>query len=368
MTPKWDETNPYQELLMHELKEKGINASIKKSFPIFSFVIQILRSDDIDILHLHWADPFFVVKYGKKSGRIKKYSSLFLTILKSLFFIIDVEIIKLCGIKIVWTIHDKYDHDEKHKRIQIYIYTYLCRRVDEISVTSDKSEEIVRDLFDIPASQSIFTVGHGNYIDVYTDDVDREQARSTLGIESNKFVFLYFGSIRKYKGVIDLLEAYIQINTEDSCLYIVGEVREESIQSRLETAKNKKDIILVPDYVPENRIQFFFNACDVVVLPFRDILTSGSVMLAMGFGCPLIVPEIGSITDTVPKTNFLYTPKDENLKITLERAHENSNLSSIGEQNYQCAKEMTWEKVAQKTIKMYESATNEKIELGKNAL
>ncbi|MFB6225472.1 MAG: glycosyltransferase, partial [Candidatus Paceibacteria bacterium] len=317
----------------------------------------ILREGGVDILHLHWIDPFYVVKHGYRPPLLYRILTLFPTLIKSLLFVIDVEITKLLGIRLVWTVHDKYDHDQNHKQIQILMGMYLSRRVDAITVASNNGEQIIRDLFHIPDEQNIYTIHHGNYIDVYEDNIDSEEARSRIGVNQNEFVYLYFGSIRAYKGIPELINAYLQLDSAgESHLLIVGNARhEESVQTAIETAKHACDITIIPEYISDNELQIYFNAANVVVLPFRDVLTSGSVILAMGFGCPLVVPNIGCIPDILPGENFLYPPGEKNLTEAMIDAQESGSLSAIGGKNYMKATNMTWRDAAQQTKEMYTS-------------
>ncbi len=63
--------------------------------------------------------------------------------------------------------------------------------------------------------------------------------------------------------------------------------------------------------VPDDELQLYFNACDVVALPFRQVLNSGSLLLAMSFGCPIVAQRLGSIPEvTCPEGWYGYDPAD----------------------------------------------------------
>jgi glycosyltransferase involved in cell wall biosynthesis len=295
------------------------------------------------------------VKYGHKGPPHHIAITKMLTIIKSIIFVADVELAKLTGVDIVWTIHDKYDHEENHKNIQILMGQYLVRRVDKIKVECSEAEKIVRDLYSVPSSKTIHVIPEGNYIDEYENAVTKKEARSELDIDSDDFVYLYFGSMRPYKGLPELVEAHTKSKQLDNTqLFLVGQERgEDDVQSALQKARESDNITVVTEYIPDDEIQLYFNAVDTVALPFRNILTSGSVLLSMGFGCPLVVRKLGCIPEIVPIENFLYKSQIEGLRQAMIAAYETENLDDISDQNLARAEELNWSFVAKETIRMY---------------
>ena len=98
------------------------------------------------------------------------------------------------------------------------------------------------------------------------------------------------------------------------------------------------------------------NASDVVVLPFKDILTSGSAILAMSFGKPVITPAIGCTLDILKDgRNFLYNSSN-NLFESIQRvmAENPKNLVKIGKRNFEIAQEFQWMKIAKRTYEVYQ--------------
>jgi len=355
--PKWDGANPYQRLLMDALEDEGIETTINTVFPLFTLLAHSLKDRDVDIIHIHWPDPLYLAKYGYDAPFYQRFLTKLLTVAKFLLLILDVELARLLGTKIVWTVHDKYDHDENHKHIQVIAGWYLTRRVDGVDMKCKSAERTIRELYNVPKSESINIIPHGHYIEYYENTVTKEMARTELNIDQNSFVYLYFGSMRAYKGLPELIKAYSSLTVVGkSQLFLVGTKRNvRPVRTALKKAEGVEDIITLPKYVPDNEVQLYFKAADVVVLPFRDILGSGSTLLAMSFGRPLVVRRKGCIPDIVPGANFLYDSQIKGLRQAMTDAYEAENLEEISEKNIARARAMDWSSVARETKKMYES-------------
>lgn len=102
---------------------------------------------------------------------------------------------------------------------------------------------------------------------------------------TDTLVFLFFGEVRRYKGVLDLVRSSPISRPADVVLLIAGRPGDGSIRKGLEWESGKNPgVMLELGFVSDDKFQTYMNACDVVVLPYQDILTSGAVILAMSFG------------------------------------------------------------------------------------
>lgn len=146
-----------------------------------------------------------------------------------------------------------------------------------------------------------------------TGKIGREEARRTLGISGR--VALFFGYIRPYKGVRILLEAFAKVVKEvEITLLIVGEFYEErQPYDTLIDELGIGDYIRVIDrYVPNEEVETYFEAADLVVLPYLSATQSGIVQVAYAFDKPVIVTTVGGLPDVVQdgKTGFVVPPGD----------------------------------------------------------
>jgi glycosyltransferase involved in cell wall biosynthesis len=122
--------------------------------------------------------------------------------------------------------------------------------------------------------------------------VPKEKAREWLSLPIDVPVLLFFGTIREYKGLRDLLVAIPEIRTRlgKIVLLVVGEFWEEK-QPYLEIIKRLgiDDLVIIEDrYIPNEEIAIYFSAADVLVAPYQHVTGSAVVQLAQGFGLPVV--------------------------------------------------------------------------------
>jgi glycosyltransferase involved in cell wall biosynthesis len=167
-------------------------------------------------------------------------------------------------------------------------------------------------------------------------------------------VFLFLGRIQPYKGIFDLITAFASL-PEQCRLVIAGNPADEETRKRIaEAAIRDPRIQFHPGHVSCEEVQWFFHSADLCVFPFRKILSSGSVMLAMSFGKPLIVPDLPVIRETVAEEDVWWFDPDnaDSLQGALNQAAETWS-PEMGQANLQIAKNLTWEKMARETLDAY---------------
>jgi glycosyltransferase involved in cell wall biosynthesis len=125
-------------------------------------------------------------------------------------------------------------------------------------------------------------------------------------------------------------------------------------------ARNK-NIFLELKFIEDDEIEIYMKAADVMVLPYRDIMNSGSAILGMSFGKVVIAPRLGCIPEIITgEGGILYDPKDKNglldaMKFALS---SKDKISAMGMSNYELAKKLDWEGVAQSTARIYMRCLN----------
>jgi len=138
--------------------------------------------------------------------------------------------------------------------------------------------------------------------DSFGGRVDVEELRRSLGLDG-KPVILFFGFIRKYKGLDLLLRALpaIRRRVPGIHLLVVGEFYEDEAEYRaiIEQEGIAEAITLVSRYVPNDEVASWFSLADAVVLPYRSATNSGIVQIAYNFATPAIVTDVGSLSEVV---------------------------------------------------------------------
>ncbi|MEB3209749.1 MAG: glycosyltransferase, partial [Leptolyngbyaceae bacterium] len=108
----------------------------------------------------------------------------------------------------------------------------------------------------------------------------------------------------------------------------------------------------------------YFSAADIVVLPFRSVSTSGSLLLAMSYGKPVIAPKIGGIASTLAEADdLLYDPDDDLGLLHALNAGMEINDVEMGKRVNQVCDRLSWASIAQQTSQLYIKA----LDSGKNA-
>ena len=168
-----------------------------------------------------------------------------------------------------------------------------------------------QDLLSVKKDAKYKQTVHPTYNAFKMKDMSKEEARNILGISKDEKVLLFFGFVREYKGLKHIINALPQITEQikDAKLYIVGDFDGDKDQYlQLIKEKNVEDNIRIYDgYIPDNEVEKFFAASDLVVLPYESATQSGIVQIAYGFRKPVVVTNVGGLPEVVDdeKTGYV---------------------------------------------------------------
>jgi len=337
--------NPYQRELANALKRQGVDVTLSNGIGHLPILGAIRAYGKPDVLHLHWTHGFLVA-----SSRVK-------TFIKAFRFLTELLIVKFLRIKIVWTVHNLVEHERRHPRLELLFNRILVHLYDQLIVHCLFAQEAVIQTYRLPdrLKAKVNVVPHGHYVDSYENQLSQEEARARLGLGEEKIVFLYFGQIRYYKGVFQLIDAFRKLESPQARLLIVGRPANEAIKTQVvEHAQSDSRILTFLRFVPDKEVQLYMNAADVVVLPYQDILTSGSALLAMSFGKAVIIPNIGCVAEALDsQAAFFYDPNEEEGLLKAMQQALKADLAAMGQHNIDRAKRFNWDKIAQKTVEVY---------------
>ncbi len=184
---------------------------------------------------------------------------------------------------------------------------YFIKPVDAFITMSEK---VLSDLRLFTTDKKALLVPHPLY-DNFGEKISKEMARNELGIGNEELVVLFFGFIRKYKGLDILLDAFKLIkertqipNSEFQIpkLMIAGEFYEDrkTYDDQVEALGIKDNLILHTGFIPDNEVKNYMCAADVVIQPYRNATQSGVTPLAYHFEVPMIVTNVGGLPAMVP--------------------------------------------------------------------
>lgn len=195
------------------------------------------------------------------------------------------------------------------KRIGDTAFTrYFVKPVDAFVTMSEK---VLGDLRLFTSKKALLTM-HPLY-DSFGEKIPKAEAREKLKIKNEELIILFFGFIRKYKGLDILLDAMklLQNNPQDPAdkqqttnikLLIAGEFYEDrkAYDEQIEKLGIKDNLILHTDFIPDSEVKNYLCAADVVVQPYRNATQSGVTPLAYHFEVPMIVTNVGGLPSMVP--------------------------------------------------------------------
>lgn len=190
------------------------------------------------------------------------------------------------------------------KRMGDHAFTnYFIKPVDAFITMSEK---VMADLRTFTQTKPAQLEPHPLY-DHFGSIISREEARDHLHINQNEFIFLFFGFIRKYKGLDMLLEAVSklknsQLQTKNYKLLIAGEFYEDRkpYDELIERLGIKNELILKTEFIADSEVKYYLCAADAVVQPYRNATQSGVTPLAYHFEIPMIVTNVGGLPANVP--------------------------------------------------------------------
>lgn len=169
------------------------------------------------------------------------------------------------------------------------------------------SEKVLQDLRSFEKKKPALLVEHPLY-DNFGAPIVKTEARKHLGLPENDKIILFFGFIRKYKGLDLLLEAMHLLQQDHAAattglkLLIAGEFYEDEKQylQLIEKWNLKERVILRNSFIPDNDVRYYLGAADAVVQPYRHATQSGVTPLAYHFEKPMIVTDVGGLASLVP--------------------------------------------------------------------
>ena len=301
--------NPYVELLARGVARA--DASIHPTQRPTLTWPRILLAPRWRILHLHWIELQYA--YGQISHEQAAHNLD--TLLRQLAHV------QKRGRSIVYTVHNLNHHEGRHADLNALANQWIFEHADAIHVHNHFTADQVRQRYG--REEEVFVIPHGNYIGVYPNEMNREEARARLGIPPNHFVYLCLGQMRPYKGLDALIKAFLKNNAADASLLLAGQINDKEYAAYLQQlAGEHPNIRVIPRYIPGEEIQLYCNASNLCVLPYRDATTSGAALLAFSFGKPIIAPAIGPFPELVGDNarGILFHPDEADLANALAAA------------------------------------------------
>jgi glycosyltransferase involved in cell wall biosynthesis len=352
------ESNPYQPLLYSALVDgstryrivdirapRGTRRVLLHPFSAASSLIAHAFTSRRRILHIHWMYAFRLPGNRAVASRAAFASSMtFLSLAKLLRY------------RIVWTVHNVLPHEPITSN-DLLIRRRLARIADAVIVHSTSTLPALA-AAGIPVRDAT-VIPHPSYVGRYPSGASRSASRAALGVPADAAACLFFGRIEPYKNVPALISAFTVVAAAqpDAFLVVAGACKDPALRSELTTMLSSVDrATSALRRISDDELGSFFAAADVVACPFLDVTTSGSAMLALSFGVPIVAPRIGALADLPDDVGFFYEPTSPD-GLSRALAHALSSPDDVAKAAHRArdyAASMTWARAAAATDAVYQ--------------
>ena len=224
---------------------------------------------------------------------------------------------------------------------------YFVKPIDAFITMSDK---VLNDLLAYSQKPAVKVV-HPLY-DNFGEQVPKKEARERLSLPTNEKIILFFGFIRKYKGLDILLEAMQdqRIKSAGIKLLVAGEFYEnrKDYDDLIQQLDISEQLILRTEFIADSEVKWYLSAADFVIQPYRQATQSGVTPLAYHFEKPMLVTNVGGLPDLVPdgKVGVITEPNPSAIAdgiLQLYQSGESFFLDHLREEK----KKYSWQKLAE---------------------
>ena len=261
---------------------------------------------------------------------------------------------KATGVPVVAILDNVIPHE---KRIGDKLFTrYFTKQIDKFIVMSSS---VLDDLKEFDQDKPRKLLYHPVY-DHFGEKVDKENARKHLSIPLGKKVILFFGIIRKYKGLKLLLEAVSKVkNKKDLKLIVAGEFYEDRVKyNRLIDKLNLQDVVKVnAGFVDKHKVKYFFCAADIVAQPYLSATQSGVTQIAYHFETPMLVTNVGGLPEMVPngKVGYVTEKNAQQIAGAIDKFFEGNDGEVFRQNILEEKKRFSWDFFANEVSRLAKS-------------
>ena len=334
--------NPYGGLLARALAPLGVEMIPGYAEDLTPDWLRA-HQGQVDVLHLNWPNGLY--QSDDPPEAVRRASDL----------VANLALARQLGYRVVWTVHNLYPHESAHPELDRLVQTSLCALATAVIAHCQHGRRLVREHFH--REGGVLVIPHGHFIEPYPATLSRAEARGRLGIGPNQFVLLFFGNVRRYKGIEGVLDAFRRLPGDDLTLLLAAKVYSEYGDGLVDEARQADPRVVVSPsrFFANEEFQVYFRAANVAVLPFLNVLTSGSTITALGFGVPVVVPAIGCLPELVDETvGILYDPTAPDALFEAMRAIRGRDTAALGRAALARAQSLGWDGIARQTLAAYQ--------------
>ncbi len=274
---------------------------------------------------------------------------------------IYIKKIKKAGIKVVATIHDMLPFNKKfydfyyHKKI----YGYADKIVNQALMNKDA---LIND-FNVPEGKIVY-IPHGHYME-YAEMASKKESALALGLPADRPMILFFGQIKKVKGLDILIKSMRKVvdRYPDILCVIAGKVWKDDFsvyQDLIERLQLSDNIRADIRFIKDDEIKYYFNAADILALPYRQIYQSGVLFFGYAYEKPIVATTEGEFLTVIKdKETGLLVPAGDPDKFAealiwyLDHPDKGKEFAKAGKEDV--CERFSWDAIAERLIEIYRS-------------
>lgn len=342
-----EDTNPYQELLYREMRRRGariiylggLTPSQTLNLLLLPLEMAVRRAGGARVVHLHWVYAFGLNGCAWSVSVRRAVEA---------WFTAWLWVVRLLGMRLVWTAHNMlpqtptFADDIRGRR-------RLVAACDLVIVHSTATLEQLAGLGIVPRRSMV--IPHGPYTAAAEPD-----SSQTADAGRQPRELLFFGKVRPYKGVDTLLEAFATLPPElHAHLTVAGACDDRPLAAELTELASRSPgrVTLRLEWFPDAEASRLMHLADAMILPFREITTSGSAMLALSHGLPLVIPDLPGLAELPDDAIFRYDGTSQGLSGALSSviAADPSVLAKMSAAAYAYCAATGWGEIAERTLR-----------------
>lgn len=213
------------------------------------------------------------------------------------------------------------------------------------------SKEVQAQARRLQPNKEVAYVAHPMY-DMFGPSLNREEALQKLGLNTDDRYLLFFGFIRKYKGLSLLLESFAQSEAaaKGVKLIIAGEFYEDPApyHEQIKQLNLEDKLVLKTDFIPNAEVSLYFSAADMVVQTYLNATQSGVTQIAYYYDKPMLVTDVGGLAELVPheKCGFVCKPDATEISQAIDRFYQQQLLAKFTAGVQEEKQKFTWSYLA----------------------
>ena len=278
------EENPWQRRLYGALGQYGITVVRGELKPWWPW----LAANRIDMVHLHWLEYVMVssTKRFVSARAVAAATSIAMTLRE----------LRRRRMPVVWTLHNPEPHRSPTPAVHRWLNRQAAELVDVVIVHSEFAAAWARSHLSPPGE--IVVAHHPNYVGEYpTGGLTAAQVRGRYGIPPESFLLLVFGAVHRYKHVPEVLEVFAGVADPEARLLVIGYPADDQDVTRvIQLAQADPRVTLDLHFAADEDVSALFEAADYTIINY-EVFSSGVMLLALSFGCPVIAPRTGAAAE-----------------------------------------------------------------------